>query len=197
MKNKRFQYNYRKNSSSLHKKVGEILRTSPTFKHHKIYQEYSVNKINPSANNKWRFDWVIVDLKVVIECHGIQHTTPTAFNKEDVVETVSKFLDGQSRDKEKERLAREAGYSYIVIDYTEEKNINITTILERIYADKTINDYSIIEKEEHKHVQKNKEYTKEYRKKYLASEKHQKKLEQAREKRKEKYRKLKQFKNEQ
>lgn len=197
MKNKRFQYEYRKSASSLHRTVGEVLRNTEAFKHHKIYQEYPVNKVNPNYTNaKHRFDWVIPDLKLVIECHGIQHSVPIAFIDEDVLETVEKYREGIRRDKEKEEAARQAGYLYIVVDYTEEKTIDSTGLLAKIYAEKYFNDYHKVELNEHPAMSKYKEMAKKKRKEYLASETHKEKLKKARKYNKERYRKLKEFKNE-
>ena len=67
---------YRKNASELHRAIGNILLSKEgPFSLYKIHQEYPVHKINPNFKSKrHKFDWVILDLSVVIEGHGQQHS---------------------------------------------------------------------------------------------------------------------------
>ena len=60
MKRTRFQHQYRKNASKLHKEVGDILRDSKILGHQEIYQEYPVNRVNKHyRNSSHHFDWVV------------------------------------------------------------------------------------------------------------------------------------------
>lgn len=192
MKNSRFKYKYRLSASKLHQKVGHILRTTYAFKHHKVYQEYPVKKINeeyPDASHK--FDWVIEDLKVVIECHGRQHTECVAFGKEDLSVTIERFRAQRERDKAKKQAAIDAGYTYIIIDWTEEKEINGTILLAKIYGSRTAlpPDGDEVKAERRKSIQQK-------RKEYLASDQHKEQLERARKYRKQQYKRLKKLKDE-
>lgn len=117
MKSHRLVTCYRKNASKYHRLVGKFLFSGP-FKNNKIYQEYPVNRINsefPSGREK--FDWVICDLQVVIECHGEFHTTPFPWGNRDKAEQALK--DQQKRDKLKKAAAVQAGWSYIALDVDE------------------------------------------------------------------------------
>ena len=114
MKSHRFRTEYRAKASKLHKVVGDILR-DPTgyFAGHRVYQEYPVSKVNPSCeNNRLHFDWVDLDLRLVVECHGEQHYKPQSFGGGD-----SDFVALQERDYTKMQYAISAGYTYIVIPY--------------------------------------------------------------------------------
>lgn len=190
MKNSRFQYTYRKSASKQHRQVGDILRSSSFFKNYQIYQEYPVNRINPEyTSSREHFDWVVLELKLVIEVHGIQHTVGTDFSgKLTPEETEEQFQALQMRDKDKEKAAIKAGYTYIAIPY----NIEITEqyIIEqyqKLYntlptstSDKSARDWSSVYQ-----VAKDR---------YITSGKYQRDKEKARELRKLWYSKVKELK---
>lgn len=112
----RFKHEYRSNSSKLHKKAGDALRAHPLLKHYKIYQEYPVNRINPNfPGGKCKFDFVILDLCVVIEIMGQQHTTRIPHFHP----TEEAFQAQLKRDKDKKEAAEGAGYTYIAVRYDE------------------------------------------------------------------------------
>lgn len=130
MKNRRLQFQYRENASVLHRAVGDCLRDSSIFQGYKIYQEYPVNQINyfyPSGREK--FDWVILDLAVVIECHGEQHYRPVDFSGSDPAEAELSYKAQLRRDIAKEEAARDVGFAYIVVPYTDAKKISETYLL--------------------------------------------------------------------
>lgn len=123
MKSRRFQYEYRKSASKLHKAVGEALRSYSLFSGYRSYQEYPVNKVNPSyESGREHFDWVIPDLHLVIECHGEQHYTPVAFDG-DQTAAIDRFNRTQELDDQKKNAAINAGYVYMVVKYDELKQI--------------------------------------------------------------------------
>ena len=133
MKNRRLQFEYRSNASKLHRAVGDCLRDSEIFASHKIYQEYPVTKINsfyPGCLE--HYDWVILDLHVVIECHGQQHYKPVDFSGSDPAEAELNFKSQQKRDISKEEAAIDAGFIYIVVPYTDVKKISETYLLELV-----------------------------------------------------------------
>jgi hypothetical protein len=110
--------------SKLHSKVGDILKESTLFKGYKIYQEYPVKKIFPDYPSfKHRFDWVIMDIFLVIECHGIQHYQPTNFGNTDAAKSIGNFQDQRSRDRSKMQAALDAGFTYIEIPYSDYSKI--------------------------------------------------------------------------
>jgi len=132
MKTKRFQYSYKENASRLHKKIGEVLRNkNSVFAPFKIYQEYPVSKINTSyKNNRHKFDWVILDLFIVIEGMGEQHTKPSTFGGISKEQAEENFIDQKYRDTVKMDAAIEAGFTYLSIPYTDLDNINDNYILD-------------------------------------------------------------------
>lgn len=199
MKNSRFQFQYRKNASSLHKKVGEILRTSKVFSANDIYQEYPVIRVNPNYDNAaHHFDWVIPKLFIVIECHGKQHYTATSFTSNDD-EAVQEFQNLKRRDELKKSAALQANYIYVEVPYNEEKALNVERLLELIEEGKQI---LINYQEEHPlneeiypildpKLAHEKKKQRDRRIAYLKSEYHKEELKKAKEYRKQKYKALK------
>lgn len=120
MKTSRYNFKYRSTASKLHRKVGDVLRNSSLFSGHKIFQEYPVNKIMPEyPNASHKFDWVILDLYLVIECHGAQHYKIVDFGKNST-ESVDQFHNQRYRDNKKMQAAIDAGFTYIEIPYNDE-----------------------------------------------------------------------------
>lgn len=133
MKSRRFQFGYRKSASSLHRKVGDCLRSSSVLSGYQIYQEYPVNKINPSFDSgREKFDWVIMDLHIVIECHGEQHYEPVTFGGIGQATAVEKFQAQQARDQAKQEACTAAGWTYIAIPHFHEDKICEEYILDLI-----------------------------------------------------------------
>lgn len=139
-KDSRFQYKYRSSASRLHRKVGDLLRSDINFKHLPSFQEYPTYKVNPEYQNKsHRFDWVIPRLRLVIECHGKQHSEPTAFDG-NIDKAVEMFKDGQRRDREKKKAALAGGWTYIVVNYNDK--ITPRLIFDKIkLANKELKEY--------------------------------------------------------
>lgn len=120
-KSSRFKHAYRKNASKLHKAVGETIRSHPLLKHYTSYQEYPVSKVNPEyQNNSHHFDWIILDLKCVIECHGAQHFSRIPFFHK----TEEDYQDQLRRDEEKKTAAELAGWSYFIVKFDEELDVD-------------------------------------------------------------------------
>lgn len=198
MKSKRFQFEYRKNASKLHKAVGDYLREGLFTHHHESYQEYPVNRVNPDyPESSHHFDWVIPKMKLVIECHGIQHYQPVAFGG-NYEQMEAEFNAIKRRDQQKKEAALQAGYAYMVISHHELKLIDDKLFLSRWdLALQEREEYhknyeppkpELSAKERYKLAQKQRQ--RDERKKYLQSRKHMEKLEKAREYRRERYRKL-------
>lgn len=159
MKSSRFNTTYRKNSSKIHKKIGDILKESSLFSNYKIYQEYHVSKINSEyKSNREKFDWVILDLKLIIEAHGKQHYE---FNNH-FYKDMSEFIAQQERDELKRQAAIDAGFTYIVIKYNELKILNEDLIYNRMLE----NNNTVIKKEveKPKRTNYNKQKVRDYRK---------------------------------
>lgn len=116
MKSSRFKYEYRKSASKLHRIVGDILRSSKLFQNYQVLQEYPVCKINPNhKSGREHFDWVLLDLKCVIEVMGGQHYK-VAFGC-----GQTGLKDIQERDERKKQAAIDAGFVYIAIKFDEIK----------------------------------------------------------------------------
>ena len=122
MKSHRFQTRYRANASKLHRAVGEALR-DPTgfFAGHRTYQEYPVKRIDPSFfSGLYKFDWVDLDLRLVIECHGAQHYKKTDFGGRGPQQAEENFAFIQASDYSKKCAALRAGWTYIIVPYWEQ-----------------------------------------------------------------------------
>jgi hypothetical protein len=118
--NQRFRFSYRENASKLHREIGEALRDPlGPFARYKIYQEYPVWKVLPSYWPKsHRFDWVILDLKIVIEGMGMQHVKEVRFaNNQTIEEIQDTFSAIKYRDNEKMTAAVQAGFTYLEVPY--------------------------------------------------------------------------------
>jgi len=173
MKTSRFQQEFRSNASKLHKKIGDALRspTSP-FAGFKIYQEYPVSRVNVSyRNNAHKFDWVILDLKIVIEAHGEQHYKPVQFGGISIDEAISNFKLQQNRDKIKQAAAEETGYTCISIPYSDLKLINTDYIWNLYQKNKIIEQIQEPPKEINEYKEAQKERAKEYRKEQYEKQK--------------------------
>jgi hypothetical protein len=124
MKSSRFQWAYRESASSLHRAVGETLRNSTMFSNYQIYQEYPVNRVSPDyPESSHHFDWVVMDVFVVIECHGKQHYEAVDFSGKAEDGGIGALQSTRRRDNKKKQAAIEAGFTYIEIPYTDEKLI--------------------------------------------------------------------------
>jgi hypothetical protein len=118
MKTSRFKASYRDSASKFHRHVGDVLRTSSIFSGFRIFQEYPVSRVLSSyPNNRHKFDWVILDLSLVIEIHGQGHYNFVNWGGGCPEESLEKFRNGLLRDEKKEQAAVDAGYTYIVIPY--------------------------------------------------------------------------------
>ncbi len=118
MKNSRFKYAYRKTASKAHRLTGEILRTNKLFSNFQCFQEYPVNQVNPEyPSGREHFDWVVKDLRLVIEIMGRQHEVPVCFGGVSIEEATEAFHAQVSRDRKKADAAVAAGYTYITIPY--------------------------------------------------------------------------------
>jgi hypothetical protein len=126
MKIARLNYKYRQNASKLHKQVGDILRDPKgPFAGKRVYQEYPVVKVNPRyPNNSHAFDWVVIDLHLVIECHGEQHYNIVDFGGEGYERAADRFREQKRRDDAKMHAAEEVGFTYIVVPYKDYDLLN-------------------------------------------------------------------------
>lgn len=134
MKSSRFQHEYRQNASKGHKKIGELLRSGP-FAGFKIYQEYPVQKVNKTfKDGRCHFDWVILDLQVVIEVHGEQHYKSVRWGNITEEEAQENLRATKYRDSIKEDAAIQAGFGYVVVKHDELEKITTEQLLERCKA---------------------------------------------------------------
>lgn len=144
-KQSRFQQSYRASASKYHKTVGDMLHASEVFKNYKIYQEYPVNRVSAYYDSgREHYDWVILDLEIVIEVMGQQHYAPVRFGGITQEEAEEKFLAQKERDQAKRRAAEESGWTYIVFKYDEE--ISILSLLKKIDSHEP--EYQVCEEEE-------------------------------------------------
>jgi len=122
-----------KNASKLHKHIGELLVSNDSpFKHYEIRQEYHVSMVNPDYHsNKEKFDWVILNLNVVIEVHGEQHFCPVCFGGITKDEAKRNFLRRLYLDMQKQEAAEKALWAYVVVKH-DEKNFTLDKLVARI-----------------------------------------------------------------
>lgn len=123
----------RDHASKLHKRVGEILTTSPLFRLYTLEQEYNVKKVHPDFHLNCFYDWVILELRVIIEVHGRQHYKPVDFGN-DYEKALTGFHDTQRRDKLKEQAAKIAGWHYVIVTQDEVASLTDTKLLDMIEA---------------------------------------------------------------
>lgn len=109
-----------KNASKLHKIIG--IHLSKLFPNYEVRQEYAVNKVNESFHSgREKFDWVVLGLKIVCEIHGEQHYKHVCFGGISMAKARKNFEKRVEVDKLKEDAARDAGWAYLVVKYTEKK----------------------------------------------------------------------------
>ena len=71
---------FAKNASKLHIKVYEALTSNGLFKTLNLRQEVPVSELFTNYNNnRDRYDWVIPEYSLIIECHGKQHYELSTF----------------------------------------------------------------------------------------------------------------------
>lgn len=187
-KSSRLNQEYRKNASKLHKRVGNMLRESPIFSNYRIYQEYPVNRISPYFDSgREKFDWIIMDLMVVIECHGQQHYYPVRFGGISPAEAEVKFQQQIRRDTAKEEAACKAGWTYVVFKY-DEKDISVGSLMAKIATQGDLAKDRNISGQDRNVVS---QQVKQKRKPNRNEAHHQEQLKRAREYRKQQYRKQK------
>jgi hypothetical protein len=125
--------NLAKNASKLHQTILELLTSEESpYKSYNIRQEYRVSEVNPTfKSNREKFDLVILDLKICIECHGKQHEEPVTFGGMSKEQANKIFIAQQDRDELKRLAAVEAGWGYLVVWYYE-INLELEELSSRI-----------------------------------------------------------------
>jgi G:T-mismatch repair DNA endonuclease (very short patch repair protein) len=99
--------------SKLHKRTKKLLKQlfGTTIK-----EEVNVRKIFKDYQYRNHFyDLVIPTFNIVIECHGEQHKKLKTFGEKDLGKTIIRFSRQQTRDIQKENVAWENGWGYLII----------------------------------------------------------------------------------
>jgi very-short-patch-repair endonuclease len=125
MTTKHQKYLYRASASKLHRAIGDILRSHPTTRSLRFFQEY------PIPHTPYHVDWFILELKMAIECHGEQHDHPVAFDG-DKDKAEEAFKNQKIRDIKKKRLCEEQGWNFIEIWFNED--LDADKIIEKILS---------------------------------------------------------------
>ncbi|MCK4500573.1 hypothetical protein KAU11_08745 [Candidatus Babeliales bacterium] len=131
---------YTKTASMPHKLVGDALAKSSVFSGHKRFQEVSYSQIIQWAVGKegvenvvdlldvtrgeagrWKADWVIKNLGIVIEVQGKQHKVPVAFGG-NPMKAVQRFERQRSIDRDKEAICVHIDWTFVTIDSDELMN---------------------------------------------------------------------------
>lgn len=101
-----------------------------------LLREVPVKKIFKNYRSGMdRYDIVSKKYKIIFECHGQQHEKLVSFGKESVVKAVEKFVNTRIRDHEKEMVARENDWTYVIIWYNDIKykpNVDIEVVKNKI-----------------------------------------------------------------
>jgi len=120
------QYKRLPNQSDAHEKVRKILCNDPVFSKLCCYQEVPVSDVCPGyTSTQQRFDWYIQELGVVLEIHGEQHYSPTAWSKNTpYLQKMLAFHRGRARDSMKKQAAEEAGLRYLEIPYSKIRELD-------------------------------------------------------------------------
>jgi len=142
------KFDYAKNASRLHKKIGEILETQSPFLGIKANQEVLVSSLFDSYSGKERYDWVIPSLFLIIECHGKQHYEVQTFG-DSVENAIMNFQEQKIRDSKKKEIALLNGWTFIEVPYTDEKILDAEYLWNKF---KTNENKEKIQKEEKKEV---------------------------------------------
>ncbi len=102
----------------------------------------SVQELFPSySNGREKYDIVLDDLQLIIECHGIQHYKIQTFGA-DAGEAVMNFQTQKFRDTSKKEIALLNNWLYLEIPYTDEKLITEDYLYDawkRLSSDATTN----------------------------------------------------------
>jgi len=183
--------------------VGDCLVASPVFSNYRITQEVPVFIVNPNYGDRsHKFDFVVFDLDIVIECHGKQHYDVCTFGQE-MAQAVQGFKNQRKRDKAKKDAALAAGFVYIEVPYGDAKKIDEDYIW-NLYLEgqKELERYDGEELPENVHLQRIQEEAeraqlerREARKAYLESDRHKETLERAREYRRKRYQEQKRIRD--
>ena len=130
MKRSKLPQQLAKNASKLHKHVGNLL--VELFPNYEVRQEYPVTKVNSGFSSaREKYDWIVLGLDVVCEVHGQQHRKPVCFGGITKDEAKINFRKQLERDWKKEETAKDAGWAYVVVWYTE-KNITADELFLKI-----------------------------------------------------------------
>jgi hypothetical protein len=94
-----------------HYVVGKILKHM--FPYHKVEEEQPIGKL-------W-IDWIIPQLNIAVEVHGIQHSQQSDFYHK----TKHDFVKGQENDWSKSEMLESQSISLIVVYHDEKISINL------------------------------------------------------------------------
>ena len=115
-----------KKKSALHRKVVELIREAfPSFT---LFEEKAV-RVRLSGRDTTVFvDIIVKELNLAIECHGRQHFKFVSHFHGD----RQKFADACERDAAKAESLIDAGYTFLIVRFDEEKNLTVADLLDRI-----------------------------------------------------------------
>lgn len=124
--------------SKLHLAALSAIQGSDIFRGQRVQEEVNVRDLfkDYTANNQ-HYDIVLPDLKCIIELHGKQHYVPTDFTGKDAGKALLEFQLQVERDQDKREVAILAGWTYIEIPYTAEKDITPEYIYNKYIAAQT------------------------------------------------------------
>lgn len=118
------KYELNESASNFHNTVRQILIEDPYWKSIKAYQEVPIKDLVENFRRALYVDWYIKPFNVCIELHGVQHYRPVDFGNEGRDRALVNLKRTQTRDSEKKYALLEAGYGYVEIPYSLEKELN-------------------------------------------------------------------------
>lgn len=110
--------------SNFEDKMFECLKES--FPYFRIVKQFYINV----ENSKYFFDFYIVELSTLIECHGEQHLKFVKHYHRDMIG----FNRHKARDVVKEIFAEENNYTLVKFFYNELNKLSSEYVKEKIYG---------------------------------------------------------------
>ena len=111
-------------ASKFHNRIRAILCTESPFPTMKCFQEVPVSDLVPGYRyTSHHVDWYVEPFRTVIELHGAQHYKVVNFGGVGYSDAQRNFRDIKYRDNLKKTALLEAGYRYLEIPYTLQKDL--------------------------------------------------------------------------
>jgi hypothetical protein len=115
----------------------EILRIATRDQQDKFITDYLAPSIATKELKRWKADWVIQSVAIVIEVQGKQHKSPVAFDG-NPIKATQRFLRQQQIDRDKKYVCSLIGWKFVLIDA--EQMMKIPMFDRTAFVEDVIND---------------------------------------------------------